>query len=333
MKRVIAVVVPAFRCENTIVAALDSINAQQRKADIVLIIMDEPNPAMEAVCRAHEVNAEIIVNPRNLGLAATRNIGFESARHRAEYICFFDADDILHPGFLAVALDEIESTPGADAVFGGFMEWHEGTPQPALPALRPDNTFVLESALETYLSNPGRFIHSFALLRTSSIAAVSVGGKINVERLRNNEDFEFFGRLFFRGTIIRIDDCCGLYRKSPDSQSSDQLQAWGFRIIATSLLYDWLNAHQAGNALLARVKSLEHSATRHLARLHWKGGERKTGARLLLESMTLPEWKSFAQLLVLLLGVQPLVQRIKENCTGISPRRISRKLWKSGGGR
>ena len=72
----IAIVIPAYRCENVIAETLDSVHAQQRKAEMVLVVLDVPNPRLEAICRAHEIKPEVIVNPRNLGLGATRNIGF-----------------------------------------------------------------------------------------------------------------------------------------------------------------------------------------------------------------------------------------------------------------
>ncbi len=309
----IAVVVPAYRCETTIVETLDSVHAQQWKADVVLVVLDEPNSELEAICRAHEINAEVMVNPRNLGVGATRNIGFGRVQDRADFICFLDSDDILHPEFIRMAHAQFETTPEADAIFGSYLQWYEGTPRLQLPSPTAESISILDDALNTYFSNTGSYILSFAMLRTSSIKAVAVDGRVNIESLRNNQDFEFISRLFFKGTIIRIADHCGWYRKTRNSLSSDQPRAWQFRADASKILYSWLEARQAEKALLVRVKLLEHSAFRRAARLLWEKGERKKATQVLLKSMTELEWKSFAQLMVLAIGVQPLVQRIKRH--------------------
>ena len=111
MNDVVAVVIPAFRCENTINPTLDSVLAQHRRADRVVIVLDEPNPDLEAICRTHDINAEVIVNQTNLGVAATRNIGFERVKDKADLVCFLDADDVLHADFLVVACAQFQAKP------------------------------------------------------------------------------------------------------------------------------------------------------------------------------------------------------------------------------
>jgi glycosyltransferase involved in cell wall biosynthesis len=313
----IAVVIPAYRCEKVIAETLDSVKTQQRKADIVVVVLDEPNPEIEAVCRDHELNIEIIINPCNLGVGATRNIGFRHVQDRVDFICFLDSDDILHPGFIRMAYAQFKAMPEADGVFGAFAEWYHGTPRPQLSSLTAESVSILDKPLDTYFSNTGRYILSFALLKTSSIKAVAVDGKVNIETLRNNQDFEFISRLFFKGSIVRIEDRCGWYRKIPDSLSYDQPRAWGFRADASKLLYSWLKTHQAEKALLVRVKAMEHSAFRTSARLLWEKSDRKKATQLLLKSTAELQWKSFAQLIMLATGVLRLVQRFRRQPTSV----------------
>jgi hypothetical protein len=152
---------------------------------------------------------------------------------------------------------------------------------------------------------------SFAVLRSSSIKAVAEDGKVNVESLRNNADFEFISRLFFKGIMARITDTCGWHRKIPNSLSSDQVRAWYFRAAASRMLYTWLKDRLTEKSLLARVNLLEHSALRRTARMLWEKGECRQATEVLLKSLAELEWKSLAQLMVLASSVQPLVQRIK----------------------
>jgi len=304
MKSMVAVVIPAFRCEETINATLDSVLAQRRAVDFVVIVLDEPNLTLETMCREHEIKAEVLVNKENLGVAATRNIGFDHVKDRADYICFLDSDDVLHQDFIFTACAQYDSAPDTDAVFGNFLLWHNETDQTPLPSMSRESGATLEDALSSYLSLTSGYLLSFALINTSSIVATSVYGKVNIEYLRNNQDFEFICRLFFRGKIIRIDDRCGWHKKMPGSLSSNQVNAWHFRSEAAKLLYVWLKSRNAEKSLLSKMKLLQHSATRKSARLLWKQGKRKQATKKLLKSIYKLQWKSFAQLLVLFLGVE-----------------------------
>jgi glycosyltransferase involved in cell wall biosynthesis len=299
----VAVIIPAFRCEKTITATLDSVLAQRRAVDFVVIVLDEPNLTLETICREHEIKAEVLINKDNLGVAATRNIGFDHVKDKADYICFLDSDDVLHQDFIFTACAQYDSAPDTDAVFGNFLHWHDETDQAPLPSMSTESGAVLEDALSSYLSRTGGYLLSFALINKSSIVAKSVDGKVNIEYLRSNEDFEFICRLFFQGKVIRIDGCCGWHKKMPGSLSSNQVNAWNFRSEAAKLLYVWLRSRNAEKSLLSEMKLIQHSATRRCARLLWKQGNRKQATQKLLKSISRLQWKSFAQLLVLFLGV------------------------------
>jgi len=311
MSRELAVVIPAFRCEDTIEATLDSVANQSRAADHVVIVLDEPNPGLEAICRNHRVNAGIIVNNTNLGVGATRNIGFRCIKDRAEWVCFLDSDDLLHPEFFEIACAQFELKPDTDAVFGRFVLWLNGETQHSLPARINKNITYLDDAINMYLSNTGKFLLSFALFCTKSIESISIDGKINAEILRNNQDFEFFCRLFFQGVIARIESECGWHKKMPNSLSSNQARAWYFRSVAASMLYTWFEQREADNALLARIRLTEHSAIRRSARLFWEKGDRRRAVSMLFSSIRRLQAKSLAQLLVLIFGVQRVLSARK----------------------
>ena len=309
MKNELAVVIPAFRCEDTIEATLDSVASQSRPADRVVIVLDEPNSRLEDICRQHSVNAEIIVNDKNLGVGATRNIGFNRIRGIADMVCFLDSDDLLHPEFFRLACKQFSGRPGTDAVFGRFSIWRDGELQARLPDTIGETVTWLDDPLDVYLSDTGGFLLSFALFSTESIESVSLDGKVNAEVLRNNQDFEFIARLFFHGVIARIESDCGWHKKIPNSLSSNQARAWYFRSMAAKMLRDWFRQRNADKELLARMHRLEHSATRRSARLYWNTGERSKAAGMLLNSMLKLEPKSLAQLVVLLFGLQSVFRR------------------------
>ncbi len=99
----LSVVIPCYKDSATLGKALDSVYAQTHAADEVIVINDDSpeTNAIEVVMAAYP-QAKYVVNPQNLGLAATRNVGVRAAS--GDVICFLDADDELHPQKIEVQL-------------------------------------------------------------------------------------------------------------------------------------------------------------------------------------------------------------------------------------
>ncbi len=99
----LSVVIPCYKDSTTLGKALDSVYAQTYAADEVIVVNDDSpeTNAIEVVMTAYP-QAKYVVNPRNLGLAATRNVGVRAAS--GDVICFLDADDELHPQKIEVQL-------------------------------------------------------------------------------------------------------------------------------------------------------------------------------------------------------------------------------------
>lgn len=89
----ISVIIPAYNCTRYIRQALDSALAQEVPLEI-LVIDDCSRDDLDSVMREYQDCPQIryVKNPRNLGVAETRNRGVSLAR--GDYIAFLDADDI-----------------------------------------------------------------------------------------------------------------------------------------------------------------------------------------------------------------------------------------------
>lgn len=98
----IGVVVPVYRVEPFVAAAVEAIAAQTRRpAQVVLIDDRGGDESMTVACRAAEkagLDVEVLTQPRNLGLAAARNRGL--AHLRTDLVWFLDSDDLAAPDFL-----------------------------------------------------------------------------------------------------------------------------------------------------------------------------------------------------------------------------------------
>ena len=92
----VSVIIPCYRDAATLGRALDSVYAQTRRVDEVVVVNDcsPESEEIEAVLRGY-AHVTYIRNSRNVGLAASRNIGVHVAT--GEILSFLDADDELHP--------------------------------------------------------------------------------------------------------------------------------------------------------------------------------------------------------------------------------------------
>lgn len=105
----ISVIVPCFNASTTISVTLASLLTQTEK-DLQIIVIDDysSDHSVEIISRFAEKDSRVqyVVNPINIGVANTKNLGLSLAL--GKYISFLDADDWLHPLFLANLLITIE---------------------------------------------------------------------------------------------------------------------------------------------------------------------------------------------------------------------------------
>jgi glycosyltransferase involved in cell wall biosynthesis len=95
----VTVVVPCYNCGATIERAIDSIRAQTRLPQQVILVDDASRDGThELLDRLQRESAgwiEVVLLDRNRGPAVARNAGWERAK--GEFVAFLDADDAWHP--------------------------------------------------------------------------------------------------------------------------------------------------------------------------------------------------------------------------------------------
>lgn len=110
-----AVIIPTFRRPDGMLAALDSVLAQTRPAEEIIIVDNSPEGGARAlvskyaggrICYVHEPEPGV-ANARNAALAATQ----------ARYIAFLDDDEIAQPTWLE-AMHVTTERLSATVVFG-----------------------------------------------------------------------------------------------------------------------------------------------------------------------------------------------------------------------
>ena len=123
----VSVVIPAYRCADTVTEAIDSALAQDVPLEIILVD-DCPDAPVSAVIQRYLKDGRLryIQNKHNLGAAESRNIGVSMAQ--APYVAFLDADDRWCPGKLKKQLAAMEQHQTVLCCTGRQLLSPDGTP-------------------------------------------------------------------------------------------------------------------------------------------------------------------------------------------------------------
>lgn len=111
----VTVAMPVFNAGRHLRLAVQSI-VHQTFTDWELLIIDDgsTDDAIKGIADIVDSRIRVVMNPRNLGLAATLNVGIDLAR--GEYFARMDQDDIAYPERLAKQLDVLRQDPRLDLV-------------------------------------------------------------------------------------------------------------------------------------------------------------------------------------------------------------------------
>lgn len=122
MPSLISVVIPAYNAERFIGQAIQSVLAQTRQPDEILVIDDgSTDKTKEVVLPFREQVTYFAQN--NLGPSAARNVGIRAAK--GSLICFQDADDFWTPEKLEVQVAYMEAHPEIAMTFSDHEEFNE----------------------------------------------------------------------------------------------------------------------------------------------------------------------------------------------------------------
>jgi len=121
------VIIPCYNQGRFLGEALESVLAQSRPADQIVVIDDGSTDETAEVARRYD--GIRCVRQANLGLAQARNRGLDEAAGR--YVVFLDADDRLRPDALAIGLEASRRHSECAFVFGRCERMDEqGKPLP-----------------------------------------------------------------------------------------------------------------------------------------------------------------------------------------------------------
>ena len=190
----ISCIIPVRNGAAYIAAALDSIAAQTRPPEQVVVVDDGSQDGSAAIAAAHVLQPEIISCHGN-GPAAARNEGLDHAT--GELIAFLDADDLWRPAKLEQQIGQFAAAANLDLCFCGIENFAEtGDAGKALDRDDWRSTLI------------GRDLRSFLLSATlASRTLFERIGRFDETLFPWGEDTEWFMRATASGArILRQDE-------------------------------------------------------------------------------------------------------------------------------
>jgi glycosyltransferase involved in cell wall biosynthesis len=212
----VSVIMPAYNVAPYIGAAIESVCAQTMSDWELLVVDDGSTDNTRAIAQTYvAMDSRVrLFHHANLGISGARNRALREAT--GEFLAILDSDDFWEPQYLTTQLGVFSRHPEVDIVTGNA--WYLGGRRNGLPT-RPWPDFRPPPTLSEILSDD-ECIFIMTIMRRRVYD--TIGGFD--ERLRSNEDFDFWARAALAGfSFWRNDEPLGHYRRRHDSVSANHL--------------------------------------------------------------------------------------------------------------
>lgn len=179
------------------------------------VVVDDASDITDPIAAVEELRGdarfEFVRNDRNVGLAASRNIGL--GRARGLLVTFLDADDFLYPESLSERLGAIKRASDNGLLAGSFCNWavvqQSATPSEEVPRQARRKPVTWLDCIDDNI-----FVASAPLFSTQ--AARRLGGFD--ETLVTAEDYAFWAKMLRHGYALTTTDHVGVgYRQKRTS--------------------------------------------------------------------------------------------------------------------
>lgn len=202
----VSVVIPCYRCSDTIGAAVASIAAQTLPPAEVLLVEDgSGDGTLEALRKVEAAYPQgwvkVVAMPGNGGPSRARNAGWQQAGQ--DYIAFLDADDTWAPAKLELQMQALRADPQIALIAHRMQVRERGSDA---VELRPPVRTAIISRRRMLLNNP--FPTASVVLRRD------LPFRFN-ENFRRVEDFLLWAQIAFSGyRCAKIDQTLAFWHKA-----------------------------------------------------------------------------------------------------------------------
>ena len=259
----IAVVVPAYRSQSTIVRTLNSVKSSTVDVEVVVVedgVFDDLQDLL-----AGQGGLKLITKKINAGAASARNTGFSTVN--SKYVFFLDSDDFVDEK-LFESLFKVLNETGADVAFGPWCFVYDNLPSPFIktPILQSNDEFIAQWMLNEC------FPPCCVMWRTESLRRI---GGWN-ESFRHNDDAELVIRALIDGFKVAVtDQGCGFYVQH-DSPHRVSQAANAVATVAADEIYSMVLAYESSSNNVMLRDALAAFAYEQ-ARRTYRAGETKLG--------------------------------------------------------
>jgi glycosyltransferase involved in cell wall biosynthesis len=210
----ITVGIPAYNAGKWIDATLESVLAQTRPADEIVVVDDGSTDDTAERARAHGDRVRV-VSQSNAGAPAAYNTVFGEAR--SDYVAMCPADDLWDPHKLKWQAEALEQNPKIDIAFGRaefFGLRNEIHPHPQSPGIQDPVAFKRAMYVEVLIPAPTAVVRR-ALHQRLGPFDESLPG----------EDYEFWMRALRAGAVFHYDPRLMVRLRHHGSNASGQALA------------------------------------------------------------------------------------------------------------
>jgi glycosyltransferase involved in cell wall biosynthesis len=164
----VTVVIPAYKAARTIGRALESVFAQTRLPEEILVVDDGSPDDLAASLKPYDGRVTLLRKP-NGGAASARNLGIDRAA--GALIAFLDADDYWESAKLAMQCAVLERHPEVGLVGGEFLEQQPGGQRRIAPLTKAYFGRVLRVAGEEVFAAATQLWTGTVLVRRESLGS------------------------------------------------------------------------------------------------------------------------------------------------------------------
>ncbi len=217
LKPLVSVVVPHYNLGRYLLETIRSLSEVEYASVEVIVVDDASTDAhsisvIEQLIASDKPGLKVIRLSANVGLAGARNVGVKEAT--GSYVLTLDADDLIHPKFIAMGVEALENNTDFDLVVtpaGYFLSEDVGPSSGGPTKFCGYAVFSGEAVLAGLLEN--RFSTATALFRKSMLERFPYDESLNCY-----EDWSLFMRMCDSGArFIVATDVFFFYRLRLDS--------------------------------------------------------------------------------------------------------------------
>ena len=225
----VSVVIPTYNCSTLVGEAIESVLAQTRVPDQIIVVNDGSTDDTAAVVQRYRDGRIVYIEQANGGISAARNRGLSIAT--GDFIAFLDADDRWLPSMVEKQLALLERQSDVVCTFANFMRTDETIKRelgdqfryyplehvPAVPG-PIDGTFVLSGDAFCELA---AFNEIPCYVQVTLFRAAAIAGMRFKEHLRLGEDYEFLLRVYLRGRVAYNREILAVVRRHGNNTTHD----------------------------------------------------------------------------------------------------------------